>query len=248
MFAFEFNDVNTLVVPTSKFPDTDKFAAVAVPVKIGLAKRFVFSCATTPPAIDSQVKVPQERSVVQTIRFAVVVPVKVGPAIGAFKFKVFSTLVVPASKAPDTVKSAAVAVPVKIGLAKRFVFSCATTPPCIDSQVKVQQERSVVQTIRFAVVVPVKVGPAIGAFRSKFACEAYPVMVPFTVRFPVDVILPFTHRFPSVVTELPPKTSPSGLVVLTPTSTFKSLIVVIPVRLASLEGALAAKAFVIVVA
>ena len=104
------------------------------------------------------------------------------------------------------------------------------------------------QTIRFAVVVPVKVGPAIGAFRSKFACEAYPVMVPFTVKFPVVDVLPFTHRFPSVDTELPPKTSPAGLSELTPTATFKSLIVVSPVRLASLEGALAAKAVVIVAA
>ena len=69
--------------------------AASVPVKalviVGLAKRFVFSCAITPPAIDSQVKVPQEKSVVQTILFAVVIPVKVGLALGALSPKELKT-------------------------------------------------------------------------------------------------------------------------------------------------------------
>ncbi len=113
MFAFKFNDVNTFVVPLSKLPDTDKPTAVVVPVKTRLAKRFVSSCASTPPYNDSHVKVPQVRSVVIFILFAVAVPVNVGLARGAFNaksvvvallFKEVNTLVVPISKLLLTVK------------------------------------------------------------------------------------------------------------------------------------------------
>ena len=88
MFAFEFNDVNTLVVPISKLVETVKLAAVAIPVKAGLAKgAFKFKAvvvAFSPKAVNTLV-VPASK-LPETVKLtAVAVPVKAGLAKGAFR-------------------------------------------------------------------------------------------------------------------------------------------------------------------
>ena len=96
MFAFEFNDVNTLVVPISKLVATVKLAAVAIPVKAGLANgAFKFKAvvvAFSPKAVNTLV-VPMSRLVATVKLDAVAVPVKAGLAKGAFRTRAASTCV-----------------------------------------------------------------------------------------------------------------------------------------------------------
>ena len=83
MFAFEFNDVNTLVVQASKVPEIVKLTAVAVPVKAGLAKgAFKFKAvvvAFSPKAVNTLVA-PTNKLPETVKSTAVAAPVKIGLA------------------------------------------------------------------------------------------------------------------------------------------------------------------------
>ena len=126
---------------------------VKVPVIVGLAKRFVFSCAITPPAIDSQVKVPQERSVVQTILFAVKVLVLVGLA----KRFVFSCAITP--PAIDS----QVKVPQERSVVQTILFAF-TIPVKVGPSIGAFRSKAVVVALLFkeviTLVVPISRAPA----------------------------------------------------------------------------------------
>ncbi len=94
----------------------------------------------------------------------------------AFKFNADTTLVVPTTKAPLTVKSAAVAVPEKVGLSfgafKSKAAGVAIAAKAVATLV-VPTSKAPETVKAAAVAVPVKVGLAFGAFRSKLAIVAF---------------------------------------------------------------------------
>ncbi len=84
MFDFEFNDVNTLVIPISKLVETVKLTAVVIPVKAGLSiGAFKFNAvvvAFSPKAVNTLV-VPASKLPETVKSTAVAIPVKAGHAV-----------------------------------------------------------------------------------------------------------------------------------------------------------------------